>query len=446
MRQDTRIEGKLVEPEHAVSQVRAGEIVTWAVFSEPSSLIDPFVQQRERLSGTVMVHETPLMSFPWMEPEFGGFYRVYECFPGIFSRDAVHAGHVAYVPWPFGLTRADRSSDDRGRLYTRPDVYVTRVTEPDEDGYVSFGTFPWFAPDILKEARLVVGEIDPNMVYTGARAPLSEIDYLVPAASGRSDGQRAQPATPQAELQAAEVIGYLASEFIHDGEVFQVGIGPASEAMVGFLRDRHELGVHSELIFSTIVELVRDGVITGARKKVDREKVVTSGLYPHPDDPRLPAAMQFVSENSDIFEFRPIGQVANVKVVAEHENIVAVNNILACDLTGQVVVNTLGPKPISGIGGNFDFTVGTHYAVGGRSLHCLLSTAKGGTVSRIVPEHPVGSVISVPRTMVDYLVTEYGVVNLEGKSLRERARAVISVAHPDFRGELKAAARRLDLL
>lgn len=437
----------LVSPQEAVSRVKPGEVVLWAVFTEPASLIEAFVEQRERLSGTIMVHETPLLEFPWFEPEFGGFFRVYENFPGVFSRDAVHQGHVAYVPWPFGLSRAERANDpERQSFYARPDVYLTRVTEPDEGGFVSLGTFPWFHAEMLKTARLVIGEIDPAMPRTNARVHVSEIDVLVPPAQSKVGVRRAQPPTPEAELRAAEVIGYLASEYIQDGFTFQVGIGPASESMLSFLGDRQDLGVHSELIFPSIVELVRQGVITGARKNVDKGKVVCSGLYPHPDDPQMKSAIEYIAANPDVFDFRPIGRVANVKVVAEHENIVAVNNVLACDLTGQVVVNNLGPKPISGIGGNFDFTVGVHYARGGRSLHCLLSTAREGRFSRIVPQHAEGAVVSIPRIMVDYLVTEYGVVNLEGKSLRERSRAIISIAHPDFRDELKAAARRLDLL
>jgi 4-hydroxybutyrate CoA-transferase len=441
--------GKLVTAEEAIAQVRPGDTVFWGVFTEPSTLIQPFVDQRERLRGTIMVHETPLLRFPWFERDFGDAFRVYDCFPGANDRDGIASGQVEFVPLPFGLMTRDRAAvRDRRHLYVEPDVYVTRISEPDSDGYVSFGTFPWLAQELVPRARLVIGEIDPALPRTNARVSLTEIDLIVPPAPPATGPRRALPVTPPEELEAAQVIGAQAAELIQDGDTFQIGVGPSSEAMIEFLRARCDLGVHSELIFRTIVDLVREGVVTGARKNINRGKVVTAGLYLHPEDAEGPAAQRYIAEHPDLFEFRPISYVANVKTVAEHENIVAVNNILAIDLTGQAVINNLGTVPIAGIGGNFDFTVGAHYAKGGRALYCLISTAKGGTVSRVVPQipHDPYLVVSMPRYMVDYLITEHGVVNLEGKSLRERAQAIISIAHPDFRHDLEAAARRLDLL
>lgn len=441
---------KLVSPHEAVSEVRPGEVVLWGVFLEPTSLIRPFVEQRERLRGTVMAHETPLLEFPWFSPEFGDYYRVYDCFPGANTRQGVASGQVEFVPLPFGIIRAERAAcSDRRHIYARPDVYVTRISPPDEEGFVSFGTFPWFWVDAVEAARLVIGELDPSLPRTSARLHISQVDLLVPPdQGGEAHPRRALPATPPDELGAAQVVGANAAELIRDGDTFQVGVGPAAESMVEFLRDRHDLGVHSELIFPAMVELVREGVITGARKSVDRGKVVTAGLFAHPEDPRREEAVRFIAEHPDLFEFRPISRVANVAVVAQLENMVAVNNVLAIDLTGQAVINYLGSLPIAGIGGNFDFTVGSHYARGGRAVYCLISTAKGGTASRIVPQipHDPYLVVSMPNYMVDYLVTEHGVVNLEGRSLRERAEAIIAVAHPDFRGELRQAARRLGLL
>jgi acyl-CoA hydrolase len=194
-----------------------------------------------------------------------------------------------------------------------------------------------------------------------------------------------------------------------------------------------------------VVELVRDGVVTGARKNIDRGKVVTAGLFANPDDPYREGAMRYIADHPEQFEFRPIGRVANVAAVAAVENMVAVNMVLAVDLLGQAVINYLDRTPIAGIGGNFDFTVGAHYAPGGRSVYCILSTAQHGTVSRIVPLVPRRpySVVSMPGYMVDYLVSEHGVVNLEGMGTRDRAEAIISIAHPDFRADLRRAARRM---
>jgi len=441
---------RTVDPEEAVAHVRPGDVVLWAVALEPLSLADAFVAQRERLRGTVMLHDIARLAFPWFEEGFGDYFRVYDLFPGANSRQAVARGTVEFVPLPFGLIDSERAANpDRRNLYARPDVYLTRMTPPDADGFVSFGVFPWFWRDAISAARLVIGELDPGLPRTTAKVHISEIDLAVPApAHGTPYPRRPLPPTPPEELDAAQVVGAYAAELIQDGDTFQIGVSPAAESMVQYLRDRHDLGVHSELIFPGIVELVREGVVTGSRKNVDRGKVVTAGLFTHPDDPEGPGAIEFVERHPELFEFRTVSQVANVKTVAQIDNFVAVNGILAIDLTGQAVIETLGYTPIAGIGGIFDFTVGSHYSRGGRAVYCLVSTAKGGTVSRIVPRvpHDPYNVVSMPRYMVDYVVTEWGVANLEGKSLRERAEALIGIAHPHFRAELREAACKLGLL
>jgi len=356
------------------------------------------------------------------------------------------------VSVPFGLIRPERAADGerQGHLFTRYTVYVTRVSPPDKDGFVSLGTFPWFYTDYLKTARLVIAEIDPDLPVTNAKIHSSQIHAFVPPQRKESSSppKRALAVTSQEDLDAAQIVGLHASQLIHDGDTFQVGVGPASESMVEFLRDREDLGVHSELIFPTVVELVRDGVVTGARKNIDRGKVVTAGLFANPDDPYREGAMRYIADHPEQFEFRPIGRVANVAAVAAVENMVAVNMVLAVDLLGQAVINYLDRTPIAGIGGNFDFTVGAHYAPGGKSVYCILSTAQHGTISRIVPLVPRRpySVVSMPGYMVDYLVSEHGVVNLEGMGTRDRAEAIISIAHPDFRADLRRAARRMGLI
>lgn len=444
------LQGKLVAAQEAVSRIQPSDIVMWGVFTEPTSLIPAFLEDRERLRGLTMLHETPLLEFPWFSAPYSEFFSVYDCFPGANSREAVRKGAVQFVSVPFGIIRPERADGRAGHLFTRYTVYVTRVTPPDNDGYVSIGTFPWFYSDAFAIARMVIAEIDPTLPATNAKVHASKIDLFVPPPPKEATPppRRALAVTPPEELEAAQVVGANASQLIRDGDTFQVGVGPASESMVEFLRDRKDLGVHSELIFPTVVELVRDGVITGAKKNVDRGKVVTAGLFANPDDPFREGAMQFIAEHPELFDFRPIGLVANVATVAGIQNIVAVNMILAIDLLGQAVINYLDRTVIAGIGGNFDFTVGAHYAPGGKAVYCMLSTAKGGTVSRVVPLIPRRpySIVSMPGYMVDYLVTEHGVVNLEGMGARDRAEAIISVADPAFRSDLRRAARRMGIL
>jgi 4-hydroxybutyrate CoA-transferase len=444
-----RYRDKVMTPEAAVALIRPGDVVLWGVHMEPLSLVPAIVKERERLRGVTMLHHTTWYQFPWFARDFGDHFRVCDMYPGTNSREAIAAGQVEFVPLSFGLLNPERvTNPDRGRLYQAPDVYLTRISPPDADGFVSLGVVPWFWEIGFATARVVIGELDPSLPRTSARVHLSQFHAIVPPVTGEGLPARPLAATPPDELEAAQVVGANAATLIRDRDTFQVGVGPAAEATVEFLRDRRDLGVHSELIFPGVVELVRDGVVTGAYKNVDRGKVVTAGLIGNPNDPRMAEAVRFVSEHPDLFEFRTVPRVANLKVVAEIENFVAVNNVLAVDLTGQVVINFLGTLPIAGIGGNFDFIVGSHYAKGGRGVYCLLSTAQGGHASRIVPQIPHGpyQVVAVPNYMVDYLVTEHGIVNLEGKSLRQRAEAIISIAHPDFRAELRQAARTLGLL
>ncbi len=244
------------------------------------------------------------------------------------------------------------------------------------------------------------------------------------------------------EWEQAQVIGALAADLVRDGDTIQIGIGTPSEAVMEFLGDKNGLGVYSELIFPQITQLMAQGVITGAERNRGRGKVTTACLWLSPDDPQARPAIDFVDRNRQL-EFRDISYLCQVPRIAANRNMVSINTALAIDLLGQAVIDHIGPVPISGPGGQVEFCIGTHYSPGGRSITCLLSTARGGTVSRILPQLEPGTVVQLPLSYMDYLVTENGVVNLEGKSRRERAEAVISVAHPDFQPELHRAARQL---
>lgn len=439
--------GKLVSAEEAVGAIKPNEVVMWSCLAEPVGLTGEFAKQRDRLRGISMVYDLALYPHPWFEPEFGDHFRVYDNYPGAATRKAAREGWIEFIPWPFGLTTSDRASDtNRRNPYAKPDVYLVEVTEPDADGYVSFGNYPWYAEEATKNARLVIAEMNPDLMRTGIKAHISEIDFLVKAPPRERPEAAALPPPAPEELPIAQVIGAFAADLIRDGDTVQLGVGGGSEWAQDFLENKKDLGVHSEFISVKIVHLVEQGVINNSKKNVNRGKCVMSSLGIRPEFPGVEHAMKFVQDNPDLFLFRSLGYVANARVIADHDNITAINSALSIDLTGQIVLNYLDGRPISGIGGNLDFTIGSHYSKGGRSAHCLMSTAKGGTASRIVPQHPAGAVIGIPRTYVDYVITEHGVVNLEGRSERERAQALISIAHPDFRDDLTHAGKKLGLL
>jgi 4-hydroxybutyrate CoA-transferase len=439
--------GKLATAEEAVGAIRPGEVVMWSCLAEPVGLTGEFERQKDRLRGISMVYDLALYPHPWFKDDFGDYFRVYDNYPGAATREAAREGRIEFIPWPFGLTTSDRASDPaRKNPYAAPDVFLVEVTEPDEDGYVSFGNYPWYAEEAPKNARLTIAEMNPDLMRTSAKLHLSKIDFVVKAPQRAKPDAAALPPPSPDELPIAQVIGAFAADLVRDGDTVQIGVGGGSEWAQDFLDNKRDLGVHSEFISVKIVHLVEQGVINNSKKNMNRGKCVMSALGIRPEFPGVEDAMRFVQSNPDVFEFRSLGYVANARVIAAHDNITAINSALSVDLTGQIVLNYLNGRPISGIGGNLDFTIGAHYSTGGRSAHCLMSTAQGGKASRIVPQHPAGAVIGIPRTYVDYLITEHGVVNLEGRSERERAQAIISLAHPDFRNELTAAARTLDLL
>ncbi len=202
-----------------------------------------------------------------------------------------------------------------------------------------------------------------------------------------------------------------------------------------YLRDKNDLGVHSEILTSSMIDLLKRGVITGARKGIDVGKMVAAGMFLEPDD------YAFVNDNPRV-ELREAFYTNDPTVIARNPNQVAINNGLAMDLTGQLTVEAFGAQMYTGVAGQIDFVLGAYLSPGGRSITVMPSTARAGSVSRIVPMFPEGQVVSVPRTFVDYVVTEHGIASLSGASERVRAERLIEVAHPDFRDELRVACRR----
>ena len=202
-----------------------------------------------------------------------------------------------------------------------------------------------------------------------------------------------------------------------------------------YLREKNDLGVHSEIITSAMIDLYKRGVITGKRKTLNPHKMVATGMFLEPQD------YGFVDGNPTI-ELRDAFYTNNPVVIAQHHNQVAINNALAVDFTGQVTAEALGPQMYTGVAGQLDFVLGSYLSPGGKSITVLPSTARGGTVSRIVSMFPEGQIVSLPRTYIDYVVTEYGIAGLAGKSEQGRAAALIEIAHPQFRDELREAARQ----
>ena len=316
------------------------------------------------------------------------------------------------------------------------DVFLVTVSPPDAQGFCSFGDQLWYSREWVKKSRLVIAEVNPLAIRTGGDnyVHVSQLDYLVEQPEPIPPFRMSPEVAPD-EQATAEKIGALVASLIRDGDTFQIGLGSVSMAAGPYLQEKNDLGVHSEILTSAMVDLYKRGVITGKHKTLQPEKLVATGMFVDPED------YAFMDENP-VVELRDAFYTNNPTVIAQQKNMVAINNALAVDLTGQVTAEAFGTQMYSGVAGQLDFVLGAYLSPGGRSITVLPYTARGGTISRIVSMFPEGQIVSLPRTYIDYIVTEYGIASLSGRTERQRAEALIAIAHPDFRAELEAAARK----
>jgi len=314
------------------------------------------------------------------------------------------------------------------------------LSPPDRQGYCSFGPGVWLSKRLAQGAKTVLAEVHENFIRTGGDnfIHVSEIDRFCEAAI--PTGTLPIPPRTDEETLVVEVACTLvASELVKDRDTVQMGVGTVSAALGLYLGEKHDLGVQTELITGGIADLVRDGVVTGKYKTLHREKVVGSALV------ALDEQEMRLIDGNPVFELYDFGYTDDLRLLVRQDNLVAVNNALLVDLTGQIASESIGHKIWTGVGGQTAFMIAAQYSRGGRSIIVLPSShvIDGERVTRIVPLLPEGTLVTVPRTLVDYVVTEHGIASLRGKTVRERIGELIAVAHPDFRGELKAEAKRL---
>ena len=437
---------KLVTPEEAAREIQSGDIIRlgW-VISCPHTLCQALGKRKDELEGVTIINSTVVIPQPWHEPGYEKAFRLVDTFISAVVRPLFEQKKIDFLGLDTILQQ--RQYTDRRRQGHRQ-VYMRQFSPPDEHGYCSFGEAIWYGADAVRNSDLVIAEIVPGLIrtYGDNHVHVSEIDKFVEAAPSfkhdPADAKRAgMVAGSDREIEIASVIGAtVANELIRDGDVVQIGAGVVSAAIAGFLQDKHDLGFHSEIMPGGIVDLVKEGVITGRTKKVHPGKVVATCCMGMTDE-----ELGYVN-NNPMFELYGVTHTNDPRVISANDNVVSINNTLAVDLSGQVASDSLGPLPYSGVGGQLDFVLGAMMSRGGRSVIVLPATAKGDTISRITPMLTLGQGVSVPRGWVDYVVTEYGVASLFGKSLRERAEELISVAHPDFRVELRKTAEELGQL
>ena len=428
-----RLGKKLADPEDVAARVSSGDRVAVAPYtSTPATLCEALYARRKELRQVRIDHPAGL--FAWVRSDEDSSFEVHDNYGTPMNRDMVNAGRVEYVP----IARW-RGDEVPAGFVAEPDAFLVAVSPPDRHGFCSFGPGVWFSRRLALAAKRVLAEVHEDFIRTGGDnfIHVSAIDRLCEA---RPAPPPPIPPRNDEEVVTTEIIGTLvASQLVHDADTIQIGVGTVSAAIGMYLGDKNDLGLQTELVTGGIATLMRDGVITGKYKTLHREKAVGSACA-------VLSREEFsILDEHPAFELYDFGYTDDVRMLVQHRNLVAMNNALLVDLTGQVASESFGPSVWTGVGGQTAFMIAAQYSPGGRSISVLPAShvVAGERRTRIVAALPEGTAVTVPRTLVDYVVTEQGIAELRGKTLRERVRALVEIAHPDFRDELREAGRRL---
>jgi 4-hydroxybutyrate CoA-transferase len=428
---------KMVTPEEAVQVVRSEDRVSFTYGREPRALGLALAARLGELKDVKIFIRTPGMDFGWYDPGWEESFQIEISYVLPVTREMMAERRCDFVIGGLlGMT-------PRHPAVGEVDVLFTEVSPPDENGYCSFGASVWGKRKAVECSKIVLAEVNKNLIRTYGEnyVHISEIDYFVEHVSG---GNRpgSTDLLGRKTWEPGEVekrIAQYVSTLIKDGDTLQIGVGSTSEwvAHLGALNGKNDLGWHSETTPRGIIKLVRQGVINGKRKNTNKGKAIAVAIGGGDKED-----MDFVNLNP-MFELYDADYVLSPAVIGLNDNVVAINSAIAVDLTGQIAAESVGPTLMSGPGGQLAFAIGSQLSKGGRFISTLPSTAKEGKVSRIVPQLEKGTIVTVPRTLADVVVTEYGTAPLYRKTQRERATALIEIAHPDFRADLDKEAQKL---
>lgn len=407
--------------EQALQAVRSGmRVYIQPGCAEPETLVEALLKRGPFVRNVEVVHLLTLGNADYVKPEMEGHFRHNAIFIGGNVREAVNDGRADYTP--VNLSEVEQLFETGAMPL---DVALIQVSPPDSHGFCSFGVGVDTTLTAAKCAKYVVAQVNDQTprTYGDSFIHVSKIQAFV-------ESSRPLCELPKPEITEMHVaIAKNVASLIEDGAVLQTGIGGIPDAVLPFLMDRKDLGVHTELVSDSVIPLIEAGVITGNRKNYKPRKIVLGFALGSKE------LFDFV-DNNPIFEFHPNSYTNDPGLIARNDNMVAINSALEIDLTGQVCSDSIGTYFYSGIGGQVDFLRGATRSKGGKPIIALPSTARNGTISRITPMLSPGAGVVTSRGLIRYVVTEYGVAYLHGKSIRERAKALIEIAHPKFREAL----------
>ncbi len=411
---------KITTKEEALLHVNSGNRVVFGhAAGEPIILVDELVNQNNRLQDVEIVHMVPLRECKYCLPGMENHFRHNSLFSGAGTRRGISEGRSDYTPVFFSeIPRLFRDE------ILPVDVTLIQLSPPNEDGYLSFGISVDYTMQAAQSAKIVIAEVNKQMPRTwGSQIHVSEIDYIV------ETDRLLLEITPPEISSVEESIGRNIASLIPDKANLQLGIGAIPDAALSFLHEKQDLGIHTEMFSDGVVDLYNQGVVTNKYNNLNPGKFTATFLM---GTRRL---YDFVDDNPNV-DMHPVDYTNNVMVAGRVNNLISINSAIQVDLFGQVCSDTIGYQQFSGVGGQVDFVRASSLSPGGKSIIAFPSTSKNGTISRIVPLLNEGACVTTSRNDVHYIITEYGIADLRGKTIRQRAKALISIAHPDFQDYL----------
>ncbi|MFZ7102471.1 MAG: acetyl-CoA hydrolase/transferase family protein [Peptococcaceae bacterium] len=420
---------RLTSAAEAVKVVKSGDfVIPGHAASESELLVNALAERYPELENVTIIQGVALGSSPYCKPEMEGHFVLKSMFAGANTRKSIWENRGTFFPLMFHeFPRAFREG------YLGSDVFITMVSPPDEHGYCSLGMSVDHSKELVKCAKTVIAEVNPHVpcTYGDSFVHVSDLDYIV-----ENDRPILELTRFAAMDEVTRAIGRNVAALIKDGDTLQMGAGTIPDAILNYLRDKKDLGIHTEMFSDGLIDLIEAGIVNCSKKTLHPGKIVVTFAQ------GTQKVYQYINKNP-LFQFYPVDYVNNPCVIAQNDNMVAINSALEIDLSGQVCAEAIGVKQYSGIGGQLDFVRGAAAARNGRPIIVLQSTAKNGAISRISCQLKPGTPVTTTRNDVRWVVTEHGAVNLYCKSESERAAALISIAHPNFRAELKQQYREI---
>ncbi len=427
-----KYKSKVLSSDEALKVVKSGDkIVIQPGCAAPMELIRALVRKKDDLMDVLIYHILIVGDLPYLAPGMEKHFKHKAFFIGGNARKPVNEGRADFIP--IFLSEVTMLFK-RGVIV--PDIALINVSPPDEHGFCSYGIDVGNIKTPAEKAKVVIAQINREMPrgLGNSFIHLNKIDYIVEHNEPMMELPQVDSNAGKDVLAVYDKIGQYIAEMIENGSTLQMGIGAIPDSIMKYLKGHRDLGIHTEMFSDGIIELVESGVINGEQKTLHPGKIIAGFVL------GTKKAFDFI-DNNPIFEFHPQEYVNNPFIIAQNNKMVAINSAIEIDLTGQVCSDSIGSKFYSGIGGQVDFVRGAAHSEGGKAIIALPSTTKEGKISRIVPTLKTGAGVVTSRGDVHYVVTEYGVANLFGKSIRERAEALIKIAHPNFRDELTEFAK-----